>query len=774
MLTILASPSSLHENVFLTCLPIQGLFLQAEQGLNLAPGSFDLAISLPLTNNIVPVASYTEFKEYMDIYLDNPSLKLDNEGRTLVSFLVSLKQNPLTGDVASPLPDVPNPLPSHSYGGSTRPARLLNHKRNVPSSMKRCTRFPVLSMLDSLPSPSNDFSLCLGCSSFGPKVAASHGRPLSCGQPVHPGNQAASASIATREPAPNAEGTTIPPSSALSTVGIGLSAKAECHSLRETIPTLDTIRERRRNYVRAVNRAVARKLAGAGMVGLHRHHPATRTMPALLGVGGIVDKPSSPGLNHPSFQNQVPRQEDSIHQRSSLTTEVFQDYIQPFNIHPKYFNPNDAKITKHSGIYHMLVSQAFYDNPEYVVFAQVCSGITAIEVYHPGDDIRNRPVVILQCGPPEILSGETSRNLANEYIQHQFTDVACHTNLPRIHGISLCGDQARLYMLDQVKGVILPRRDSTPDPDHVSPRQYLDSAWNCNLTMSTGMETFKSVITDVQMMSEGLTQAQAQALLHPMTQLADHLLRPGTCVASDENIHSSSKVTLPMPGAFNMESLLVDNAARTSHPTTIPTPLDGQMWPTQLFHLSYFNLNCYNGHLLTSIGNLNHLLFSLFAPLGLVVCPFDVLSDSSPRLQSTLRYLVKDSQDRSVFLAQFSSNLNNAQQRSEADDSMCQFFNCSWTTCALSKLHAISMVSGDSIRFYTLDTATRVITPTAVASASIDHVIPQSYLNHAWDHQLTSQERFKKFKEVISDCIITSISAEPMICHELSQASIAH
>ncbi|KAH9816117.1 hypothetical protein DFH28DRAFT_891795 [Melampsora americana] len=350
-----------------------------------------------------------------------------------------------------------------------------------------------------------------------------------------------------------------------------------------------------------------------------------------------------------------------------------------------------------AGLYYLMISQAFHDNPSYTVCAQAHSDGAIIEVHHVAENLQIKPILIIQCYPSTTASEAVNRKQIDERIRHRFSDLASHVDTSILHGLSICGSKIRFYMLEPVNGTIFPKRNEALDHDQVLPRDYLADSWQCDLSTPDGVCTLKSLLVDIRMMTEGLTGGEAQA------------------------------------------------------------------WSRVLFHRTAIPPLNHSQAQVVTIGNINRVLYSVFAPLGCEVHPVPLSSSNLPGLSQdhTLCFIVKDPKNNPVFLMQLSPHVDSAQERQHADLTMRQFFQSSWTPCTLSRLHGISL-SHNGVRFYTLDTTTRLISPPFKSIPSMDQVLPRNYLAGAWDLDLCSPECFEKFQEVTADYLeMRSVDAMP-------------
>ncbi|KAG0140743.1 hypothetical protein CROQUDRAFT_718497 [Cronartium quercuum f. sp. fusiforme G11] len=729
----------------------KGLHTRAEQSFNLLPGTYDLAITVPLNEHPLPLESYAQFRETLNfVFLDPNPFKIDYRSRTVLTFVVT-----------------PKPLSQRDHATAAGDSRRsdVRHKGRLPP-LRRCMLRPASSFMHSVSpifeSPERRFQ------TYG-----------SSGRPTFPSTNASQAflELLNTDTSTQHSGDGVPPSVCPPEVvhpaidvqpSVGVSSEGSslfnkpCTTFQSTSSTLASlqetnrqIREQRRDLVRAVNQGVARKLAGFAM-GPHRQTHMARTIP----THNSRETPSTgsstvPDGRKPACDNGVSQKVDRVinptydvgpsqNEDAAINFELpehQQNYPYFVNPHFNFSNLKSNTESQFAGIYNTIISQAFHSNPRYTVIAQVRSGITIIEVYYRADNDIIRPVLVAQCFPLGALSGASGRKQADDLIRARFISVSSHVAIPRFHALSLCGSKTRFYMLDTSSGLILPKHENIPAPNRVLPRDFLGNAWQCDLTTSIGISTLKSVLADVRAMSEGLTTAQAHIRLHLLNEVTGRLLRPLSSGSVDVGNAppSHNAVQQTMPGAFTPESSVLENPDGVTYLSSFANLSSQATWPDGLFSEG--------GGPVYSIGNLNRVIHAFFGTTDFIVSPaalFPVHSGGG----SVLRFIVRNSKEHPVLLVQVSPTLATAQDRHETDMLMRQFYEHSWGSCVLPQLHGIS-VSHHSVRFYTLDTITRLISPISDSMPSINHVLPHNYLANAWNYHLSSQACFEKLKDVV-------------------------
>lgn len=400
-----------------------------------------------------------------------------------------------------------------------------------------------------------------------------------------------------------------------------------------------------------------------------------------------------------------------------------------------------------AGLYYLMISQAFHDNPAYTVCAQARSDGAIIEVHHLTENLSMKPILIIQCYPSTTASEAVNRKQIDERIRNRFSELASHVDTSILHGLSICGSKIRFYMLEPINGTIFPKRSEVLDHDHVLPRDHLADSWQCDLSTQDGVCTLKSLLVDIRMMTEGLTGGEAQIISQLMKASTDRMVYQSSAGFSNQGSSPANPIVHPMPGALDLESSVTENA-----PSLIANVLQRKAWSDGLFHRTAILPLDHSQAQVVTIGNINRVLYSVFGPLGCEVHPVPTSASNLPGLSAdpTLRFIAKDPKNNPVFLVQFSPHVDTAQERYGVDLAMRQFFQSAWTACTLSRLHGISL-SPNGVRFYTLDTTTRLISPPSQSIPSIDHVLPRNYLANAWELDLPSLKCFEQFQEITAD-----------------------
>lgn len=698
----------------------KGLHSRIEYVFKLPADSFHLAIKLPTCDSPILLQSATQFEEFINsLFIESNPFEVDERGRTLLNFLARPKEStPVSRNQALSLDNSATPysVPSSLAGRSMHPES--HQRRRFPLS-KRCTLRP------------------------------------------DPSAHLASASLHSADLQP-------PNDPSIRILGL---AERMCRSSALS-------REQRREMLRKLGEGAGRKLARNQMGGSHRGYQTPHSVPsaehtvdpfpaasfsetveqfALPTFSQTVDPFALPSPNQTAEpfalpnSSKTPSDTGISYRRGTVKGRFAAMANYPYlpSVHSSLSHVGGDTDNRLAGLYYLMISQAFHDNPAYTVCAQAHFDGAVIEVHHLSENLNMKPILIIQCYPSTTASEAVNRRQIDERIRNRFSELACYLDTSILHGLSICGSKIRFYMLEPVHGTIFPKRSESLDHDHVLPRDHLADSWQCDVSTPDGVCTLKSLLVDIRMMTECLTGGEAQTISQLMKASTDRMAYQSPAGVSNQGLIPANPIVHPMPGALDLESSVTENVPC---PSLIGNVLQHKTWSDGLFHRTAILPLDHSQAQVVTIGNINRVLYSVFAPLGCEVHPVAISSSNLPGrpVDHTLRFIVKDPKNNPVFLVQFSPHVESAQERHDVDLSMRQFFQSSWTPCTLTRLHGISL-SPNGVRFYTLDTITRLISPTSKFNTSIDHVLPRNHLADAWDLDLSSPECFEKFQQVTTD-----------------------
>ncbi|KIJ06203.1 hypothetical protein PAXINDRAFT_48328, partial [Paxillus involutus ATCC 200175] len=111
--------------------------------------------------------------------------------------------------------------------------------------------------------------------------------------------------------------------------------------------------------------------------------------------------------------------------------------------------------------------------------------------------VKNRPISFLQIEPPLHRTLESYRANADAQMRAKFRELGDLTPRPRLHGVSVMGQNLAFYCLDKDKARI--------DPTYVAPSTiYTDTVpekrWDADITTERGYQALMTVIDDVKQM----------------------------------------------------------------------------------------------------------------------------------------------------------------------------------------------------------------------------------------------------------------------------------
>lgn len=116
--------------------------------------------------------------------------------------------------------------------------------------------------------------------------------------------------------------------------------------------------------------------------------------------------------------------------------------------------------------------------------------------------------------------------------------------------------------------------------------------------------------------------------------------------------------------------------------------------------------------------------------------------------------VVFDTNCRPVLFANIKDDgwAHKADLRFSVDDQIRRWYGAMLGNCPLPRLWGLSLL-GTSLRVYCGNVATGTIQPDFVPRPSPSHILPQHFLEGAWDIDILSPEGFNKTKEIITDVL---------------------
>jgi hypothetical protein len=113
--------------------------------------------------------------------------------------------------------------------------------------------------------------------------------------------------------------------------------------------------------------------------------------------------------------------------------------------------------------------------------------------------------------------------------------------------------------------------------------------------------------------------------------------------------------------------------------------------------------------------------------------------------------VVLNQEQKPVLIAEIKDDkwANEPDSRRRADSQMRQRFDQMLPNCAIPRLYGLSLL-GTSLRVYTGDKATGVVTPQFVGRPDVNRVLPSDFLEGQWDLDILSLDGFRKMQEIVA------------------------